>query len=182
MSLYTQNGKGKPQIRRVVTYMTHGSKDGKYKAIGVPAIITSVDDLGSRKKVGLCILNPTGMFFNVDVLEDSDNYTPGTWNWDYTGDQPEFELIREHGRFVEIVDDKGDGSLNGKMGIIITPGSSGNYSQFGLHMIESKTETLMPLIQKDKLIRPYVTYRDKTDTTKALGYSLFTLKPLALLD
>lgn len=30
---------------------------------------------------GLCVLNPTGMFFNRDVCQDGDGRAGGTWHW-----------------------------------------------------------------------------------------------------
>jgi len=31
--------------------------------------------------VGLAVLNPTGMFFNPNVMQDETNHRGGTWHW-----------------------------------------------------------------------------------------------------
>jgi hypothetical protein len=31
--------------------------------------------------VGLCVFNPTGLFFNSNVMHDEDSHAPGTWHW-----------------------------------------------------------------------------------------------------
>lgn len=41
---------------------------------------TRIDDLPRVPVVGLCVLNPTGQFFNRDVPY-ADEPTPGHWNW-----------------------------------------------------------------------------------------------------
>jgi hypothetical protein len=31
--------------------------------------------------VGLCVLNPTGQFFNREIRQDEDGKAGGTWHW-----------------------------------------------------------------------------------------------------
>lgn len=84
----------KPGVGRIVHYVSHGTpirEDGS-QAFGSrcrAAIVTEVD---TSDTVGLCVLNPTGMFFNRTVVHDegaacpSDecggrHYDGGTWHW-----------------------------------------------------------------------------------------------------
>lgn len=79
-----------PSIGRVVHYQSYGTPKGEYLPEPRAAIITEVPELlsegpntgpdGYVKSVGLCVLNPTGQFFNRDVPY-ADEPTPGHWNW-----------------------------------------------------------------------------------------------------
>lgn len=66
-----------PTINRMVHYMSYGSKDGRYEATCRAAVVTEVHD---EDNVGLCVLNPTGIFFDRNVRLDDDQ-GPGTWHW-----------------------------------------------------------------------------------------------------
>ncbi|MFT3708050.1 MAG: hypothetical protein QM817_10375 [Archangium sp.] len=69
----------KPSIGRIVHYQAHGSPDGTHKSVPRAAIITIVH---SDTDVGLCVLNPTGQFFNVhNELDESESPKGGTWRW-----------------------------------------------------------------------------------------------------
>lgn len=83
----------KPSVGRIVHYVAYGTPGGEFPA-GVcrAAIITEVDTLltgegiltinedGQILSVGLCVLNPTGQFFNRHVPYAEDKQ-PGTWHW-----------------------------------------------------------------------------------------------------
>lgn len=92
----------KPSVGRVVHYVAYGTPGGEFQA-GVcrAAIITEVygpdhrsrdmisapdgfvidvDKDGHVTTVGLCVLNPTGQYFNRGVRYDGSG-TPGTWHW-----------------------------------------------------------------------------------------------------
>lgn len=74
-----------PSIGRNVHYTSHGSPvlpDGtqKYKPLTRAAIITDVPTDASVLVVGLCILNPTGMFFD-EAVPYSETPQPGHWSW-----------------------------------------------------------------------------------------------------
>jgi hypothetical protein len=71
----------KPTVRRMVQYTSYGSPGGEYESLDRAAVITEVDDPNEpRSSVGLCILNPTGLFFAQHV-KYSEKPTPGCWSW-----------------------------------------------------------------------------------------------------
>lgn len=68
-----------PFIGQMVHYQSHGSADGKYQPEPRAAIVTEVSEF-TLGAVGLCVLNPTGQFFNQHV-EFAEEPTPGHWNF-----------------------------------------------------------------------------------------------------
>lgn len=86
----------RPTVGRIVHYTSHGTPDGTYGKECRAAIITGVDEYQPSDDghlvghVDLCVLNPTGMFFNRSVhqeeLDDKiepgpSGRTGGTWHW-----------------------------------------------------------------------------------------------------
>lgn len=79
----------KPSVGRIVHYVSRGSADGVYQPQCRAAIITEVDEYQPSADgefvghVDLCVLNPTGMFFNRGVLAPppDDVFKGGTWHW-----------------------------------------------------------------------------------------------------
>lgn len=78
-----------PSVGRIVHYVAFGTPKGEFPA-GVcrAAIITKVwapIESAPGTVVGLCIVNPTGLFFNETVDEnqplDGQAPVPGTWHW-----------------------------------------------------------------------------------------------------
>ena len=72
-----------PSIGRVVHYVAHGTpvrEDGTqaYPSVCRAAIITQVNEDGT---VGLCVMNPTGQFFNPSIMADFTENQGGTWHW-----------------------------------------------------------------------------------------------------
>jgi hypothetical protein len=56
----------KPSIGRIVHYVSYGTPGAEYKSECRAAIITEVSDaehIDAPGRVGLCVLNPTGIFF-----------------------------------------------------------------------------------------------------------------------
>jgi hypothetical protein len=83
----------KPSVGRVVHYQSYGTPNGEYTPQPRAAIITElyapgdfkaenlvVEGDGTQSTVGLCVLNPTGQFFNRFVPY-AESPTPGHWNW-----------------------------------------------------------------------------------------------------
>jgi hypothetical protein len=98
----------KPSVGRIVHYVSYGTPGGEYTSQCRAAVVTGVgepleypvhgdgvDDLGpdDAQLVDLCVLNPTGLFFNQGVPQDelpaSEKILPGdrrthnggTWHW-----------------------------------------------------------------------------------------------------
>jgi hypothetical protein len=74
-----------PTIGRIVWYQAHGSPNGQHKSVPRAAIVTDAGVVDARGEwdsmnVSLCVLNPTGMFFNQGCKYDP-NAGPGTWRW-----------------------------------------------------------------------------------------------------
>lgn len=77
-----------PTIGRVVHYVARGSLDGKFLPVPRMAHVTEVADVEAddpeHPTVGLCIVNPTGVFFQSlsdgGCRYDADG-APGTWHW-----------------------------------------------------------------------------------------------------
>jgi len=78
-----------PSVGRVVYYISHGSPDGTHAALQHrAAIITEVYHNPTRENednlstnVGLCVLNPNGMYFQRHTPYDATGMQPGTWHW-----------------------------------------------------------------------------------------------------
>jgi hypothetical protein len=86
----------KPSVGRSVHYVSYGtpvSPDGSqaFASECRAAIVTEVGGLigthatiehdSDEQALGLCILNPTGLFFNQGVIADQDAKRGGTWHW-----------------------------------------------------------------------------------------------------
>lgn len=71
-----------PTVGRIVHYQSYGTPGGEYLPEARAAVITTVEWYRGDQdgNVGLCILNPTGQFFNVSVPY-SEEPKPGHWNW-----------------------------------------------------------------------------------------------------
>lgn len=80
----------KPSVGRIVHYVSHGSpvrKDGTqaYGSQCRAAIVTEISEYGvsgsaTEYSVALCVLNPTGLFFNA-CGQDEVGKAGGTWHW-----------------------------------------------------------------------------------------------------
>jgi hypothetical protein len=86
----------KPSVGRIVHYVSYGTPGGEYKSECRAAIVTEVPTgVASPQAVGLCVLNPTGQFFNRSVpYHEGDaardhaggevpgkSYRGGSWHW-----------------------------------------------------------------------------------------------------
>jgi hypothetical protein len=75
----------RPSVGRIVHYVSYGTPGGEYKRECRAAIVTEVQ-ADPHTSVGLCVLNPTGQFFNRAVPYDETGGDPasalgGTWHW-----------------------------------------------------------------------------------------------------
>ena len=70
----------KPSVGRVVHYTSYGTPGGEYLPECRAAVVTSVRDDIAGNYVDLCVMNPTGLFFNREVEYD-DMARGGTWHW-----------------------------------------------------------------------------------------------------
>lgn len=66
-----------PTVGRIVHYQSHGSPNGQHRSEPRAAIITEVI---SPTVVGLCVLNPTGMYFDRGT-QFSAEPKAGHWSW-----------------------------------------------------------------------------------------------------
>jgi hypothetical protein len=81
----------KPTIGRVVHYVSYGTPGGEYGKECRAAIVTEVGDYPEGVSdadmdniavpVGLCVLNPTGQFFNRGVMQSELGREGGSWHW-----------------------------------------------------------------------------------------------------
>lgn len=74
-----------PRVGRIVHYVAYGTPGGEFP-VGAhrAALITEISpeqDAQSGRRVGLAVMNPTGMFFNQSIPEDQTASKPGTWHW-----------------------------------------------------------------------------------------------------
>jgi hypothetical protein len=97
----------KPSVGRTVHYVAYGTPGGEFPAgvcraaivtevgVGVPVQGTEPDP---DERIGVCVLNPTGQFFNrirdarrdrsvraiivrIRGIKHDENKAPGTWHW-----------------------------------------------------------------------------------------------------
>jgi hypothetical protein len=94
----------KPSIGRIVHYVSYGTPGGEYRGECRAAVITEVGERAISPitgdevdawVVGLCVLNPTGQFFNRGVVQDEGReqlnspsnlctareHRGGSWHW-----------------------------------------------------------------------------------------------------
>lgn len=79
-----------PSVGRIVHYVSYGTPGGEYGKQCRAAIVTEVNDRAvdpttmeptNSWVVGLCVLNPTGQYFNQGVVQREDYHDGGTWHW-----------------------------------------------------------------------------------------------------
>jgi len=72
-----------PTICRMVHYVSYGTPNAEYTSECRAAVVTEVLNPGDAtlgETVGLCVLNPTGVFFNRTIAHDEQR-SPGSWHW-----------------------------------------------------------------------------------------------------
>lgn len=88
----------KPSIGRIVHYVSYGTPGGEYTSECRAAVVTQVgtghlrvrnvtgdmvidEPTGDIGEISLCVLNPSGLFFNEGVRQDEETKAGGTWHW-----------------------------------------------------------------------------------------------------
>jgi hypothetical protein len=68
-------------VGRIVHYVAYGTPKGEFpQNVHRAAVITEVED-AENGVVALCVINPTGVFFNQHLPYLEDGSKPGTWHW-----------------------------------------------------------------------------------------------------
>lgn len=65
----------------MVHYKSYGTPKGEFKSENRAAVVTGVHfaaDSTEVESVDLCVMNPTGLFFNQNVKQGSEG---GCWDW-----------------------------------------------------------------------------------------------------
>lgn len=74
----------KPSVGQVVHYVSYGTPGGEYASQCRAATITEVN-IEEPLQVGLCVQNPTGLFFHSlaagGCFADEGEKRGGTWHW-----------------------------------------------------------------------------------------------------
>lgn len=68
-------------VGRIVHYVSYGTPGGEYQSQCRAAIITEIAGAEPFETVGLCVLNPGGVFFDRAIPHDEDDHKGGTWHW-----------------------------------------------------------------------------------------------------
>jgi hypothetical protein len=78
----------KPSVGRIVHYVSYGTPGGEFKSQCRAAIVTEVESVPKAlggERVGLAVLNPTGIFLHsIDAggcIQNEDHHAGGTWHW-----------------------------------------------------------------------------------------------------
>lgn len=72
----------KPSVGLPVHYVSYGTPGGEHTSECRAAIVTAAGRLGEDESVvDLCVMNPTGLFFNTQVRYDDWSKRGGTWHW-----------------------------------------------------------------------------------------------------
>lgn len=75
----------KPSVGRIVHYVSYGTPGGEYKSECRAAIVAGIPNPDDLSVVQLCVLNPTGLFFNESTHDEGDDQGDGrwggTWHW-----------------------------------------------------------------------------------------------------
>ena len=71
-----------PSVGRIVHYRSFGTPKGEFESTCRAAIVTQVGEfLTEPEVIGLCAINPTGLFFHERCRQDETNTEGGTWHW-----------------------------------------------------------------------------------------------------
>lgn len=80
----------KPTVGRIVHYVSYGTPGGRYASTCRAAVVTEVKGHAVSPNtleevpewvVGLCVLNPSGTFFDRGIVQSEADHRGGTWHW-----------------------------------------------------------------------------------------------------
>lgn len=73
----------KPIVGDIVHYVSYGTPGGRFKSVCRAAIVTDLESSGvdPHEAVSLCVLNPSGMFFDQGLPHDEREKAAGSWHW-----------------------------------------------------------------------------------------------------
>ena len=67
-------------VGNTVHYVSYGTPGGEYTRQCRAAIVTARDKTVDETRVSLAVLNPTGLFFDVNCPRSEGSQTGGTWH------------------------------------------------------------------------------------------------------
>jgi hypothetical protein len=67
-----------PSVGRIVHYQAYGTPGGEFKSVPRAAVVVEVHD-AEAGDVTVCVLNPSGIFFNRVKFDEGGK--PGCWAW-----------------------------------------------------------------------------------------------------
>jgi len=72
-----------PTVGRIVHYVSYGTPGGEYGQQCRAAVVADAPPGKPQADaaLGLCVLNPKGIFFARDVAHNEDTKAGGTWHW-----------------------------------------------------------------------------------------------------
>lgn len=72
-----------PSVGRIVHYVAYGTPGGEFpQGVCRAAVVTEVPTDGRTALLAsVCVLNPSGFFFNRNLPNDEETKAPGTWHW-----------------------------------------------------------------------------------------------------
>lgn len=96
-----------PSVGRIVHYKSYGTPGGEFEPACRAAVITEVPfdvpdgygsaDVNDGTIVNLCVLNPSGMFFDQCLEYDETGSRGGTWHWPERTGEPATVLFGSYG-------------------------------------------------------------------------------------
>ena len=82
-----------PDIGDIVHYRSRGSSDGKFAPVCVAAVVTvyhgprRVGPFEDVQIASLAVLNPAGLFFQAEAVQDESGSHGGSWHWTHRNDR-----------------------------------------------------------------------------------------------
>lgn len=77
-------GEPRPSVGRIVHYVSYGTPGREYKSECRAAVVVGIPNSEDLSVIQLCVLNPSGIFFNECAHIEGDEHAGrkgGTWHW-----------------------------------------------------------------------------------------------------